>query len=572
MADTRRSQQEPQNWVEEYELRRLDRRSFLKRAMALGLTAPAVSALLAACTDAGDTLEEQPDVDIGLPKVGGVLLEGYDRDVQRMDPITALWWDAASYPVCHEALFAQGPDGAFHTMLSESWDVSDDGLTWRFRIRDNLRFHSGAVCDAEAVAASFNVTIDPAGGGFIHTFFEAVESVSAEADNTVVIRMKHPFANFPSVANNGFSTVFNVETWQRLGGEYGVNEEDGTGPFILKEFLPGSHLEVERWDDYPGTVLSFIENKEVPYLDGVRWVVLTEPATRARELEAGNVHALHGPAWADIERLKGNPDLVVVENVEWGHYFMGVDHARSDLGFDDVQVRQAFSHAINRQAIVDSVLFGFGEPAYSIVPTADPYYDPNTVQYGTYDPERAAALLDEAGWVSGPGGIRQRNGQRLSFHIITETDEIEQLVAQAIQGALADVGVEMSFTPTETGQWWESMLSETPPDGYMFRQLWTNLIDGAMLWTKSEFAGGCCNFVNAKIPEIDEGYEEWRRAGNEQELAAASSKIQLAAAENLPIFPIVTPDNIWVHYKTVHGWTPLQPNLYPFYNDVWLET
>lgn len=554
-----------------YQAKEIDRRTFLKGAIALGLTTASIGAILAACGSGSEKAATTTAAVVGTtpegpaePVRGGIFLEGYDRDVQRMDPITALWWDAALYPATHEALFAQAADGSFETMLSDGWKVSDDQRVWTFPIRSGLTFHGGQPCDAAAVAASFNVTTDPAGGGFIHTFFAGVDTVEAVGDS-VVFRMKHPFANFMSVANNGFASVFHVETRKALGGDYGLQEEAGTGPFVLEDFAPGSHLDVSRWDEYPGSTLSFIENKGPAYVDGIRWVVLTEPSTRAQEIEAGAIDALHGPAWQDVQRLKDNPGLVVVENVEWGHYFMGLDSTNSELGFDDVRVRQAISHAIDREAIVDAILFGFGEPAYSIVPTADPFYDPATRPFGTLDLDKSKALLEDAGWTLGDDGVRQKDGKRLSFEIIVETDAVEQLIAQAVSGGLSEVGIDMSFVAVETGQWWERVGDET---GYMFRNLWTNMIDGAMLWMIAEMG---LPPASASIPALDAGYEDWRRAGDAEALATASRSIQLVAAEELPIFPIVTPANIWVHKPDVRGWTPLQPNLYPLYQDVWLD-
>ena len=108
-------------------------------------------------------------------------------------------------------------------------------------------------------------------------------------------------------------------------------------------------------------------------------------------------------------------------------------------------------------------------------------------------------------------------------------------------------------------------------DGYMFNNLWHDMIDGTLFWAKGEFIGGCCNGSHADVSEVNEGYDEWIQSATVAERAAASRKIQLAAAEQIPFLTLATPANIWVHHNRVHGWDPLQPNLYPFYQDVWLE-
>ena len=563
--------------------RRLSRRSFLAAASRAGVGAAGLALVgcggddddddEAAAEAAAQDADEQEEPAVAetptpmQPVRGGTLLEGYDRGSERMDPITALWWDSSSFPAVHETLFALDANANNLPLVASGWEISDDGLTWTFTIRDGLAFHTGAPINSQTVTDSLNWTNNPDGGGFIHLFWQPVESINEGGDNTVVIKMKHPFIGFFAVANNGFASIFDSDFWQERGPDYGTTGGDaGNGPFTLSEYLPGSHLEVTRWDDYPGSPLAFHENKGPAYLDGIRWVDVKEPATRAAELEAGNIDALHGPAFSDIERLKNDDDFNVIENVTWGHWFMGLNHTREQFGFNDVRVRQAVSHAIDRQAIVDAVLFGFGEPAYSFVPTADLNYDAGTVEFGRYDPQMSAQLLDAAGW-SGDG-TRTSDGRSLSFTIETETQAEEVQIAQAVQEFLRDVGIDMNFTPTDT-VFGDVIGGEL--DGYMFNNLWHDMIDGTLFWAKGEFIGGCCNGAHADVREVNEGFDEWIRSATVAQREAASRKIQLAAAEQIPFLTIATPANIWVHHKRVHGWDPLQPNLYPFYQDVWLE-
>lgn len=564
--------------VTEYVEKRIDRRQFFQRAAALGVSLGAAGTLLAAC--GGDEeaappppAEEPPpppaetdgeaepapppaettEGEATGPVAGGVLREGYDRDVSRQDPVNQAWWDAAGYPVMHETVICRDPDNAFATMLAESWETSDDGLVWTFKIRDGLTFHSGAPCDAQAVAECFNEFRDP-NKGINAGFWEPVTDVSAGEGNVLTVTMAHPYADFAFAIDNGYSAIYDKAVRDELGDQYGVDGEAGTGPFTLQEFLPGSHAEVARWDEYPGSGSPFIENKGPAYLDGVRWVVLTEPATRAQELEAGNIDALHAPAFQDVERLRSNGDLTVIEFPEMSLYQLGLNFEETDLGFDTVEVRQGISHAIDRQAIADSVFFGLATPAYTIVNQAWPFYDSAVEQYNQFDPDRARELL---------------GGRSLTFECIVEADDTEQLVAQAVQQMLGDVGVEMTLT-TYGADYFEQLLAG--PQAYMFKQLWSNLFDASMLFADSRFkAPACCNASFTEIPELDEAFLEWQNAANEDELRAAASKAQLIAAEQLPFIPILTPLSIWVHHNRVHGWMPLESTLYPYYNDVWLE-
>jgi peptide/nickel transport system substrate-binding protein len=569
-----RDQDSVESLIGQYVERRIDRRAFFRRAGALGISLGAAGTLLAACggeeeaapppaTEAPPaTTEEAPPAtteappptteEAPAPTAGGVLREGYDRDVSRQDPVNQAWWDASGYPVQHETVICRDPDNQFVPMLASGWEVSPDGLTWTITIRDGLTFHSGAPCDAAAVAACFDEFRDPA-KGINAGFWTPVESVAAEG-NTVVVTMANPYADFAFVLDNGYSAIYNKATRDELGDQYGVKGTDGTGPFVFGEFVPGSHASVTRFDGYAGSGSPFVENTGPAYLDEIRWVVLTEPATRAQELEAGNIDALHAPAFQDVERLKGNGDLAVIEFPEMSLYQLGLNFNETGLGFDKVEVRQAISYAIDRQAIVDSVFFGLGVPAYTIVNPAWPYYDPAVEQFNQYDPEKAKSLL---------------GGATISFECIVEADETEKLVAQAVQEMLKDIGVEMKLTPYGA-DYFEKLLAG--PQAYMFKQLWSNLFDASLLFADSRFAApACCNASFTSIPELDAAFQKWQTAGTEDELRAAASEAQLISAEQLPFVPILTPLNVWAHHKSVHGWQPLASTLYPYYNDVWIE-
>ena len=150
--------------------RRVSRRALLAAAGSAGVGLAGLG--LVGCGDDDDDDDEQaapeavPEVVAqaqGEPVRGGILREGYDRGSERMDPIAALWWDAASFPAVHETLFALDADGVNQPLLAESWEVTDDGLTWNFKIREGLQFHTGRPINAESVAASLNWTNNPEG-------------------------------------------------------------------------------------------------------------------------------------------------------------------------------------------------------------------------------------------------------------------------------------------------------------------------------------------------------------------------------------------------------------------------
>ena len=555
--------------IAQYEDKEIDRREFFKRAGAFGLSMSVAGAMLAQLRSGSAAAARMRTASPAFARAqkGGTLREGYDRDVSRLDPVNTTWWDPSLYPTTHETLIATDAHNKFVPMLAESWDTSADGLTWTFNLRGGLLFQSGAPCDAAAVVAAMKLFADPK-NGVNAGFWTPVKQIQAVGKQTVKVTLKHPYADFPFVLNNGYSAIFNVKTRAKLKDKYGVTKTDGTGPFQLKEFVPGSHVTVTRWKGYPGSVVPFYANKGQPYLDEIQWQVLLDPATRAKEIEAGNLDTLRNPSPQDVAGLKANSNLAVIEFQEPSLYMFGVNFKHTELGFNDVRVRQALSHAIDRNAIAKTVFFGKADPAYTLVPSSWVYYDKRVEQYGQFDPSKAASLLDSAGWKAGAGGIRTKNGKKLSFKIIVENDKFEQLIAQAIQQMLQKVGVDMSFTVY--GSDYFAKLTAGPV-GFTFKNLWTNMFDASILFADSKYpVPACCNAAFATIPALDKAFDDWQHARTTAQLKNAARRAQLVAAQQLPFIPVVTPHVVWVHTKKVHGWIPTEPNLYPFYNDVWL--
>jgi peptide/nickel transport system substrate-binding protein len=564
--------------VSEYVERRISRRTFMKRAAAMGVVATSAAAILAACQSATPTATGSAPASVapgsaaptpgGEVTKGGTFIEGYDRDFSPITTNNAAWVDP-THEALLEPLVRPDPAGVITPMLAESWESNEDATEWRFKLRSGLTFHSGEPVTAAAVVASFDIARGATGQH--PQWWTQVTGVSAEGDDVVVVTCDKPYFTFlDAVARQEFANVYNVDTATAAGADYGVTVVDGTGPFELQEFQPGSHVLASRWDEYPGPGDSWFENEGPAHLDAVRWVPLLEAANRANELLSGNVHAIKRPLPSDLEALTSNPDVVVVESEESAGVTFGLNFERTELGFDDLRVRQAISHAINRQAIVDTILLGHGVPAYGPFPSKYKWYEPQVEQFNQFDTARAQELLEEAGWVAGGDGVRAKDGQRLSFEIINMTDAVRNQAGDAIVAMLADVGVEARMSNLEAGAFFDG-LGKPETQAFFFQWLWMSPPNLLQVITDSRFRPAP-NWEKANVPAVDAAIDKWQFATSEAEAEAAAREIQLVIAENLPTLTIFTPNVIWAHSAKVHGWTPTDSNLYPYYNDVWMES
>jgi peptide/nickel transport system substrate-binding protein len=560
--------------VDAYQRKLITRREFMRKALATGLTLSAASAVLAACAQGAGTTTAAAGVSTtaaGAPVQGGTLREGYNRDVSKHDPLTTNWYDPAFFAI-YETILTDNPEGETAAQIADTFEASDDGLTYTFNIPSGTKFHSGADLDATTMA-EFYKTLQST--SFIAGLAAPVDTYEAPDASTLVIRMKNPWIGVLGPHKTGYWALSNIQAWNDAGGAesttYGTETADGTGPFTHEEWVPGSHVLVNKWADYPGSRTPFFENKGPAYLDAIRWTVITEAAQRATQLENGDIDTVIGPAHTDVARLEGNPDLTVYKFPEWSGYMLSMNHDYPEF-FGDQETRQGLSHALDREAMVAAILSGNGAATYGPFPTTDRNYDPAVEALNNYDVARANELLDQAGWVVGADGIREREGTKFSFELMVEAESTQEAVASAVSAAFNEVGVDAQVNVVDRAVAFERQSApgrDSVPMSLFF-WLWPIPIDVLTLFAGSAFIP-VPNFSHAVVPRIDTAIQNWQNSATPEDAQAAASEFQLAWAEELPFLSLMNQNATFVKSNRVHGWSPYVWNLYPFYNDVWIE-
>jgi peptide/nickel transport system substrate-binding protein len=547
-----------------YRAGRLSRRDLLIRAAALGITATALGQLLAREAAAAPLIQDEP-------VVGGTLREGYDLDFSKLDPVATTWYDPAFHAL-YDSLLIDAPDGTLQPNLAESWEVSEDGKTVTFVLKEGGKFHSGRPLTAAAVKEVYDAVKDPANLSPLGILFSPVESIEATDERTLVLTMAHPYYEVVNVVKTGFWAIANIETRDKLAEQYGQSGVDGTGPFLFGEWVPGSHVSVTRWDDYPGSIVPYFTNKGTAYLDGIRWETILEAAQRAVRIENAEIDTLRNPALQDVARLESNTDLSVSSFSEPSGYIFSPSFQRKDLDFHELTMRQAMSHAIDRQAIVTALLADLGSPLYGPIPPADVYYNPAVEEFNQFDLDRAKAMVAELGWTPGDDGILTKNGVRHAFSLTVQAESFNRDLASVLQASLAELGMDVTIEALDRGSYFGKLNSEEGADSSLFYYLWPVPIDVVILFVGSATAkAGQSNWGRAKLPYVDAAIDAWEQAANADELTAAGDQFQAVVAEQLPTIPLVVRNSVWVSRPNVHGWLPHQYDIYPHYNDVWLS-
>lgn len=545
--------------IQQYASKRMTRRDALKRAGLLGLGATALGPLLAACGSSASPSSSGTSGATGAPKSGGTFKEGYDRDFTPPNPVANNWADP-DYNALFEALVMRNPEGAIVPMLADQFSSGPTG--WTFHLRQGLKFQSGAPLTPAAVVEDFNLFRSPKTGQN-SPFWTPIYDVAAEGDN-VVCKTHHPFQAFQETVVTEYSYIMNPKTWKAEGAKYGTEATDGTGPFLMSSYVPGQHVIAKRWNDYPGSIVPFFTNKGKAYLEQIEWIPITDATQRAPQIQTGLVDAVKNPPPQDVNTLKADQNLVVLEFQELSNFFLSVNLGDTSLGFDDVRVRQAISHAIDRQAIVQAIFLGHAAATYGPVMTRWKWYNPAVEQYNKFDLELAGSLLDDAGWKMGSSGVRTKGGKPLAFTTYNLTDTTQNQVMDAIAQMLAKVGVQMTVDSLASAAFYPKLTVNTT--SYAFKWLWSSPIDVVALFV------AFYQPKTASLKPVYDAFNAWQTAGDTAQLKQAALNYQEVFAKLIPLIPIYTQNSIWVHTKNVVGWQPNQANLYPFYNDVWLES
>ena len=370
------------------------RRQFLTRAAATGLAAPALGHLAAGSRSAAAAPARQ---DLSDPVQGGTMVVLGHQEVASLSPDDA--GPTVHYVVVtqiHNALVEANENFEFLPVLAEELpEVSDDGLTYTFRLRQGVPFHDGEEFTAEDVKYTYEWYMDPENAAVNANDFATVESVETLDDYTVVVNLSQPNAAFfPQVAS---TFIVPAHYHGEIGEDAYKAAPIGTGPFKLREWRAAEFTEVEAFEDH---------FRGRPNIDVFRLNVVPEASVRTIALETGEADSSAWPLVAEDDlRLADSDEFTtfITANVAVNHFPLNNTHPI--LG--EKAVRQAIMTAIDRQTVVDDIFSGAAVLATSNLSPAIGFYYTDDVPTYEYAPERAAEILEEAGWTMGDDGVRE---------------------------------------------------------------------------------------------------------------------------------------------------------------------
>ncbi len=466
-------------------------------------------AAISGCTpesDGGEATRPPTDEEARANEV--VMAGVWESDVG-WDPVQG--WSAYGHPVFQSTLLTRDVNLYIENDLATGYEISDDGITWTVTVRDDVVFHDGEPLTAKDVAFTFEKAKDS--GSVVDLTILA--SAVATDDEIVVFTLNEPRSTFLyQLATIG------IVPEHAYDDDYGMNPI-GSGPFKFVQWDQGQQLIVEANDDYYGGR---------PKIDKVTFLFMEEDA-RFAAAKAGDIDVVAVPATLATQDIAGM-DLVAVESIDnRGLMFPflpdegDTTEAGHPIGNDvtsDLAIRQAINYAIDRQALVDGVLSGFGSPAYT-VSDGMAWWNPDTV-IEDGDIERAKQILADGGWTDENGnGIVQKNGLEAKFAVIYPAGEqTRQSLAMVASDQLKEIGIEM----TPEGKSWDEIETLMHSNAVLFGWGSYDPLEMYNLYSTSYAGQGWWNTGFYSNPTVDEYMDDALRATDEDEANELWKKAQ----------------------------------------------
>ena len=374
-----------------------------------------------------------------------MLTIAWPRDLGEMNPHVYNPSQMFAQSMIYEPLVSYGENGELKPQLAEKWDVSKDGKTYTFHLRQGVKFSDGTDFNAAIVKRNFDAILKNVATHSWLGVMTKIETVTATDEYTVSLQLTEPY----------YATIQELAVVRpvRFLGEAGFPTDDdtskgieaavGTGPWVLEEYKVDEYATFVRNENYWG---------EIPTVEKVRVKIIPDAETRVLAFEKGELDLLYGEGVISIDAFKqleatNNYETTVSEPFATRLLVMNTRHEQ----LADLRVRQALHYGFNKEAMVEGITSGLEKKADYILSKNFPYTSENQAQVISYDVEKANALLDEAGWKL-PGGktVREKDGQPLEIELMYDTAEsIQKTMAETLQSEWATLGVKLNIVGVE---------------------------------------------------------------------------------------------------------------------------
>ncbi|NPC92182.1 peptide-binding protein [Bacillus sp. WMMC1349] len=489
--------------------------------------------LLTACNSgevSGDKNDGKSD---GKPKQGGDLIAGSYGEPTLFNPLYST--DASSGDIetlIYNKLLNVNEKLELENDLAEEVKQSKDGLTIDAKLKKGVKFHDGKEMTADDVVFSFSIPLSDDYDGERGAAFKPLKSVKKTGKYSVQFKLKYSDPEFYNDALTSFAVlpkhILKDVPISKLG-EHEFNRKNpiGTGPFKFKEWKQGQYIKVEAFDDY---------FNGRPHLDSITYKIIPDSNAALSQLKGGDIDYFVIQAGPDYKTAESFPNVKIETDLGLNYSYIGWN--QKNKLFKDKKVRQALTHAINRQAIVDQILDGDGKIANIPESPLSWNYPKDHDKFKTfdYDPEKAKKMLKEAGWSDTNGdGILDKDGKKFSFELKTnQGNKIREDLAVVVQEQLKEIGIEVKPRIVE----WSALIDQIHPPKWDFDAIilsWSmsTFPDQSSIFHSKESEKGLNN-IWYQNKEVDKLFEKAKSLSDREEYKKIYEEIYKRLAEDQP--------------------------------------
>lgn len=466
-----------------------------------------------------------------------------------MDPYDAN--DGLSQAVAksfYQGLFGFDKNMKLIPVLAESYEVSDDGLTYTINLRPGVKFQDGSDFNAKAVKANLDRASNPANHLKRYNLFQYITLTEAVDDTTVKITLKQPFASFINNLAHPAAAMISSEALKKYGKEIGLHPV-GTGPYQFVTWNQTDFIKVKKWDGY--------WKKGYPKLDSITWRPVVDNNTRAAMMQTGEAHFAFPIPFEQVNVLQKNNKLDLVTSPSIMQRYISLNVTKKP--FDNEKVREALNYAINRQALVKVVFNGYATPATGIVAPSIEFAQ--TYPPIAYNPAKARELLKEAGY---PNGFT-------TTLWASHNHSTAQKMLQFIQQQLAQVGIKAKVNAMDAGQRVSAVEDKSNEESgvHMYYTGWsasTGEADWALtpLFATASWPPAFFNTAFYSNPQVDKDLNDALQTSDQAERMRLYKNVQDKIWHDHPWVPLVVEKLISAKSKSLTGFYLMPDTAFEF--------
>ena len=481
-------------------------------------------------TEAGDTTGTTAEE--GTPKSGGSITIGLESDVSTLDPGKQLAQPADKdiALAVYDPLLNWDDEGKNVPYLATDFKSNESLDEWTITLPEGVKFHDGTDFNADAVVTHFKRLQDPATGSPSLTDVQKITEITAPDPTTVVFKLEGPDVAFPNLLSGTVGYIESPAAVAKFGPDYPLNPV-GTGPFKVTEFTPGSQVVVEKNPDYWKTD---DDGNQLPYLDKITFRPIPDSKVRLQSIQAGDVDLIQTADTSTVVEAEEDDNLVIQKVTGSSSTIVLLNQTKPP--FDNPKARQAVAYATDKDAINDVVWAGTRTPSYSAFAPGDAYFNEDAASQYRYDPDKAAALVEELG------------GLKFKLECIPTPEATQLLELQ--QQMYEQAGMDVEIATQEQGAYVAKIFGTKDYEAACFRN--NQLADPDQLYG-GIVCGGEGNLVGYCNEKVDAALEKGRSTDDFEERKKQYDIIQEQTSKDIVTITLAYDIFGNIHTKQVKG-------------------